>query len=142
MVWLTVGIIAAGGMVLGVVLALWAARWLGKREPYADFMGLPIRGKLAFFRLLLKDRRVPFYLKILALAVIAYVVSPIDLMPGIVLDDMALTVLALALIIKLTPRPVVLDLVQKAQSAGSTTDPPPAAPEEPPPSDRMDAAQK
>ena len=135
MLWINLGIIAAGGLVLGVVLTLWAARWLGKREPYADFMGLPIRGKLAFFRLLLRDRRVPLYLKILALGVIAYVVSPIDLMPGIALDDMALTVLALALIIKLTPRPVVLDLVRKAQSSGSTTDPSLSAPEEPPPSD-------
>ena len=135
MLWLTVGIIVAGGLVVGMVLALWAARWLGKREPYAPFMGLSIRRKLAFFRLLLRDRRVPLYLKILALAVIAYVVSPIDLMPGIVLDDMALTVLALALIIKLTPRPVVLDLVQKAQSGGSKTEPPPATPAESPPTD-------
>ncbi len=123
MLWINLGIIAAGGLVLGVVLTLWAARWLGKREPYADFMGLPIRGKLAFFRLLLKDRRVPLYLKVLALVVIAYVVSPIDLMPGIALDDIALTILALALIIKLTPRPVVLELVQKAQDGGSPTVP-------------------
>lgn len=135
MLWLQVVIIAAGGLVLAVILALWAARWLGKKERYADFMRLPIRGKLAFFRLMLRDRRVPLYLRILALAVIAYVVSPIDLMPGIPLDDIALTVLALALIIKLTPRPVVLDLIQKAQSGGSATGASPATPEESPPSD-------
>ena len=41
--------IVAGGLVLSVILALWAARWLGKREPYAGFMGLPLRGTLAFF---------------------------------------------------------------------------------------------
>ncbi len=142
MLWLKLGIIVAGGLVLSVFLALWVARWLGKKEPYAGFMGLPIRGKLAFFRLLLKDRRVPLYLKVLALVVIAYVVSPIDLMPGIALDDIALTILALALIIKLTPRPVVLDLVQKAQSGGTTTDPAPPVPEKPPPSDCRGAAQQ
>ena len=92
---------------------------------------LPILGALAM-PLARNDRSA----KILALAVFAYVVSPIDLMPGIALDDMALTVLALALIIKLTPRPVVLDLVQKAQSGGS-----PATTEESPPSDRGEEAQ-
>ena len=84
----------------------------------------------------------PLYLKVLALAVIAYVVSPIDLMPGIALDDIALTILALALIIKLTPRPEVLDLVQKAQSGGPSTDPSLAATEEPPTSDCRGAAQQ
>ena len=135
MLWLILAGSVAGGLVLSAILACWAVPRLWKRGPYAGFMGLPIRAKLSFFRLLLTDRRVPLYVKLLVLGVIVYLVSPIDLMPGIPMDDLAVAFLALVLIAKLTPRQVVQDLVEQAQSATSQT-----IAENPPPPARGDGA--
>ena len=56
----------------------------------------------------------PLYIKLLALAVAVYLISPIDLLPGIVLDDIVVALLALVLILKYTPRPVIEDLLRQA----------------------------
>jgi uncharacterized membrane protein YkvA (DUF1232 family) len=66
--------------------------------------------------MLLLDPRVPAYVKLLPILAIVYVASPIDLIPGIALDDIALVLLALVLIIRLTPHHVVLELLQAAKA--------------------------
>ena len=93
--------------------------------------GAPTSEQAHFPQLLLRDGREPRYVKALPIEMIAQVLSPIDLTPWIALAEMALTVPALALIIELRPRPVVLDPVRKARSGGSTSGPVPAAPEKP-----------
>jgi uncharacterized membrane protein YkvA (DUF1232 family) len=47
-----------------------------------------------------------------------YLASPIDLIPLVMLDDVVLALLALVLIIKLTPRQVVAGLVRQAAHPG------------------------
>lgn len=118
MSWIYLVISAIGGLGLAVLLFFWTLRWLGRREPYAGFIRLPNRRKLTFFRLLLADGRVPLYVKILPVLTLLYLASPIDLIPGVMLDDVVLALLALVLIIKLTPRQVVADLVQQAAHPG------------------------
>ena len=105
----------AAGLGLATLLSFYTVRWLGQREPYGSFIRLRFRRKLTFFRLLFGDRRVPLRVKVIPLLALAYIASPIDLLPGIVVDDVAVALLAIALIIKLTPRQVVLDLIQRAQ---------------------------
>lgn len=109
-------VIAAGAACLGALLAYWTIRWLGQREPYAQLIHLRHRRKLTFLRMLLLDPRVPAYVKLLPILAIVYVASPIDLIPGIALDDIALVLLALVLIIRLTPHHVVLELLQAAKA--------------------------
>jgi uncharacterized membrane protein YkvA (DUF1232 family) len=61
-----------------------------------------------------KDRRVPWYTRLLAACVIGYAFSPIDLIPDPIpilgyLDDLVLVPLGIALVLKLVPEPVLAD---------------------------------
>jgi uncharacterized membrane protein YkvA (DUF1232 family) len=66
-----------------------------------------------------KDRRVPWYARVVAVAVVAYAFSPIDLIPDPIpvlgyLDDLILVPLGIALVIKLIPAEVMQDCREKA----------------------------
>lgn len=59
-----------------------------------------------------KDKRLPLYIKMLAVFCVAYALSPVDLIPDFIpilglLDDLVIIPLCLALIIKLTPHEVM-----------------------------------
>jgi uncharacterized membrane protein YkvA (DUF1232 family) len=59
-----------------------------------------------------RDPRVPWYAKLLAAVVVAYAVSPVDLIPDFIpviglLDDMIIVPLGLALAYKMIPREVM-----------------------------------
>ncbi len=115
--------IVAGGFALTAVLML---RWLGKREPYSNFIKLRTRRKLTFVRLMMGDDRVPTYVKLIPILLLLYLTSPIDLVPDFIpvlgyLDDVVIALLALALIIRLTSGPVVLDLLQRASLADAAS---------------------
>ena len=119
--WTLVAVLAvlSVGFALAAFLML---RWLGKREPYSNFIKLRTRRKLTFVRLMMGDDRVPMYVKIIPVLLLLYLTSPIDLVPDFIpvlgyLDDVVIALLALALIIRLTSGPVVLDLLQRAQLA-------------------------
>ena len=70
----------------------------------------------------LHDPRVPWYAKLAGICVVAYVVSPIDLIPDFIpvigyLDDLILVPLGIALIIKLIPAGVWEECREKAKGA-------------------------
>ena len=115
--WLYPVLSAAGGLLLLAVICLLIIRRFAKLEPYGAFIRLSNRRKLTFFRLFLLDRRVPLLVKLLPLLAAAYLASPVDLLPGIPLDDIALALLALALMVKLTPKDVLEDLLRQAAGA-------------------------
>ena len=67
--------------------------------------GMNIIGDLATAWRLLWDPRVPTLLKLLLpVAAAVYWISPIDLMPGLPFDDIALMILALKLFINMAPQ--------------------------------------
>ena len=79
-----------------------------KREVYALYLAC-------------KDPRVPWYARVLALCVVGYAFSPIDLIPDFIpilghLDDLILIPLGVAAVIKLIPPPVVSESRDKAQA--------------------------
>lgn len=66
-----------------------------------------------------KDPRVPWYAKVFVLCVVAYALSPIDLIPDPIpvlgyLDDLLLLPLGIYLALKLVPAEVLEDCRQKA----------------------------
>ncbi|MBI5580294.1 MAG: DUF1232 domain-containing protein [Deltaproteobacteria bacterium] len=66
-----------------------------------------------------KDRRIPWYARVVAAAVVAYAFSPIDLIPDPIpvlgyLDDLILIPLGIALVIRLIPAEVLQDCREKA----------------------------
>ena len=91
--------------------------WLWRREPYASFIRLRLRAKLTFLRLLAFDPRLPWYVRALPLLALAYWVSPIDLIPGFMADDVAFTLLMIMAVIRLTPRELIAELLQTADAA-------------------------
>ncbi|PTJ92536.1 YkvA family protein [Staphylococcus simulans] len=66
-----------------------------------------------------KDQRSPLTVKILAVCIVAYALSPIDLIPDFIpvlgyLDDIIIVPLGIALCLKLIPEPILQDNRRKA----------------------------
>lgn len=79
-----------------------------------------LKREIAALFLAARHPRTPWYAKLLLLAIVAYAVSPIDLIPDFVpviglLDDVLLLPLAIALALKLIPRSVMAEC--RAQAA-------------------------
>lgn len=69
-----------------------------------------------------RDPRTPFFVRLLALLVAAYALSPIDLIPDFIpvigyLDDLLLVPLGIALVVRLTPPEVMTTAREKAAQA-------------------------
>ena len=67
-----------------------------------------------------RDPRVPWYAKVLAVCVVAYALSPIDLIPDFIpvigyLDDVVLVPLGIALVLRMVPAEVMTDCRQRAE---------------------------
>jgi len=68
-----------------------------------------------------RDPRVPWYAKALAVCVVGYAFSPIDLIPDPIpilgyLDDLILVPLGIVLVLKMIPEPVFAECRQKAEA--------------------------
>lgn len=69
-----------------------------------------------------KDKRTPWYAKTLAVVVLAYAFSPVDLIPDFIpvlgyLDDLILIPVGIILVLKLVPEEVVEDSRKKAANS-------------------------
>lgn len=69
-----------------------------------------------------QDPRVPWYAKVAAIAVAAYALSPIDLIPDFIpilgyLDDLVLVPLGILLVVKLIPADLMVEFRTAAASA-------------------------
>ena len=112
--WLILGI---AGLALSALMCLGLVTWLRRREPYGAFIRLRLRAKLTFLRLLAVDRRLPWYVRALPLLALAYWISPIDLIPGFMPDDIAFTLLIIMAVIRLTPPELIAELLHTANAA-------------------------
>lgn len=115
--WRTLAAAAGAGLVAGAILAVAVVIWMVRREPYATFYRLRVRAKVTFLRLLIFDRRLPWYVRVLPLAALAYLISPIDLIPFFPFDDIAIALLVIAVMVWLTPRELIAELLSAAEAA-------------------------
>lgn len=79
---------------------------------------LSIRDKLALGRALFGDRRVPIGARVIAIALAIYLASPLDIIPDFipvlgVLDDLVVVLAGVGLLLRVVPREVVEDHVQR-----------------------------
>ncbi len=110
-------ILGAAGLVLSALICCALVIWLRGREPYGEFLRLRLRAKLTFLRLLAFEPRLPWYVRVLPLLALAYWISPLDLIPGFMADDLAFTLLMIMAIIRLTPRELIAELLRSAAAA-------------------------
>lgn len=101
--WVAAGIVALA-IVTVLGLRLFRATRRGRR-----FLGLSLRGKLRFGRLLLEDREVPLPAKVLLAVLVGYLALPLDLIPDFIpvlgqLDDAFVVLLAIGLLLMAVPR--------------------------------------
>jgi uncharacterized membrane protein YkvA (DUF1232 family) len=73
-----------------------------------------------------QDPRVPWYAKLLTAFVVAHTLSPIDLIPDFIpvlgyLDDLIITPLGVALVLKMIPEDVMIEARQKAEISISSS---------------------
>lgn len=115
--WKFLALGLGAGLLAAALLAMATVWWLVRREPYASFQRLTLRAKLTFLRLLVFERRLPWYLRVLPLAVLVYWISPVDLIPLVPLDDLAFALLVLAAMVWLTPRDLIAELLREADAA-------------------------
>jgi uncharacterized membrane protein YkvA (DUF1232 family) len=74
----------------------------------------PLRSELTALGLALRDPRTPWHAKVLALCVVGYAMSPLDLIPDPIpvlgmLDDLILLPLGIALLRRLIPAVILMD---------------------------------
>jgi len=67
-----------------------------------------------------RDPRVPWHVKAMAVAIAAYALSPIDLIPDFIpvlgyLDEVILLPIAIALVIRMIPDPLMVEFREEAQ---------------------------
>ena len=87
-----------------------------KRDLNKRIMALSIRAKLTFAWRMFRDPGVPLAAKAVMPGVLVYLASPIDIIPDFIpvlgqLDDLLVLFLGLGIVLWLTPRHVVEDLL-------------------------------
>ena len=82
-----------------------------------------VKREIFALHLAVRDPRTPWYAKVIVLCVVAYALSPIDLIPDPIpilgyLDDLLLLPLGIYLALKLIPREVLTDCREQAMMRG------------------------
>jgi uncharacterized membrane protein YkvA (DUF1232 family) len=100
----------------GARSAAFLARWRAR----ARELKIQVHALLLAYR----DPRTPWYAKVLAALVVAYALSPVDLIPDFIpvlglLDDLLLVPLGIALAVRLIPMEVLADCRARARQADS-----------------------
>jgi uncharacterized membrane protein YkvA (DUF1232 family) len=88
---------------------------------------LRFRQKLAFGRDLMRDPRVPLWAKLVAAALVAYLASPIDLIPDFIpvlgqVDDLLVAIIAGGLLLRSVPRHVIEENLQAYEARAEEKD--------------------
>lgn len=91
-----------------------------KRDLNKRIMALPVRVKLKFAWRLFRDPGVPAAAKAVMPGVLVYLASPIDIIPDFIpvlgqLDDLLVLFLGLGIVLALTPRRVIEDLLSELE---------------------------
>jgi uncharacterized membrane protein YkvA (DUF1232 family) len=118
--WLVAG---SALVALAAALVALSARSFKLPAPARRVLALPWRRKLALVGLLLKDGRVPVWVKIALPALIVYLALPVDLIPDFIpvighLDDLLLVALAAAVLLRGIPSEVMEEHIGSLECGG------------------------
>jgi uncharacterized membrane protein YkvA (DUF1232 family) len=124
-------LILTGGALLIVIIVVGFIAWKiarsGERSLARRIGKLRFRDKLAFGRDLMRDPRVPLWAKLVAGALVAYLASPIDLIPDFIpvlgqVDDLLVALIAGGLLMRSVPRHVIEENLQAYEARAEEKD--------------------
>jgi uncharacterized membrane protein YkvA (DUF1232 family) len=95
--WALVG--AGAAVVLGLFVLAGLFLWMGRTEDARALAGF-VPDCLVLFARLVRDPRVSWARKVALVALVAYLATPIDLIPGVALDDALFAALVLRTVLR------------------------------------------
>src|SRR3990172_4572111 len=124
--WLWAIVVLAAAALVLLAVAWWFARRQGaEARALASRVGrLPWRAKARLAWALLRDRRVPLWVRCVIPALILYLAMPFDIIPDFIpvlgyLDDVAVVFVAGGLLLRFTPRDVLEEHIGRLEVAST-----------------------
>jgi uncharacterized membrane protein YkvA (DUF1232 family) len=113
-VWVSLAVIA-GGLVLLITLALflwWRIQRSDEKKLARRIAKLPFLDKISLAGSLISDDRIPIAPRIIALTLVLYIASPIDLLPDFIpvigyFDDILIVLVGAGLLLRSVPRHIL-----------------------------------
>jgi uncharacterized membrane protein YkvA (DUF1232 family) len=126
MPWYGWVLLSVGGFIALTAITLRALRATSRGR---RFLALSTRSKLRFGRLLLADSRVPWPAKLTLVLLVGYLALPFDLIPDFLpvigqLDDIAVVVLTVAILVLAVPRERFEAALDEAETGPARAAPP------------------
>jgi uncharacterized membrane protein YkvA (DUF1232 family) len=127
-VWVSLAVIAAGLLLLIALAAfmLWRIQRSDEKKLAKRIAKLPFLDKISLAGSLISDDRIPIAPRIIALALVLYTASPIDLIPDFIpvigyLDDILIVLVGAGLLLRSVPRHILEEhVVRYEERAGET----------------------
>jgi uncharacterized membrane protein YkvA (DUF1232 family) len=109
-VWVVLGVIAAGLLLLiaAAIFLYWRIQRSDEKKLAKRIAKLPFFDKISLAGSLFRDDRIPIAPRIIALALVLYIASPIDLLPDFIpvigyLDDILIVLVGAGLLLRSLP---------------------------------------
>jgi len=127
-VWVSLAVIAAGLLLLIALAAfmLWRIQRSDEKKLAKRIAKLPFLDKISLAGSLISDGRIPIAPRIIALVLVLYIASPIDLIPDFIpvigyLDDILIVLVGAGLLLRSVPRHILEEhVVRYEERAGET----------------------
>ena len=119
-VWVSLAVVAAGLLLLMAlaVFMWWRIQRSDEKKLAKRVAKLPFLDKISLAGSLISDDRIPIAPRIIALALVLYIASPIDLIPDFIpvigyLDDILIVVVGAGLLLRSIPRHILEEHVER-----------------------------
>src|SRR5213592_2868972 len=129
-VWVSLAVIAAGLLLLIALAAfmLWRIQRLDEKKLAKRIARLPFLDKISLAGSLVSDDRVPIAPRIIALALVLYIASPIDLIPDFIpligyVDDILIVIVGAGLLLRSIPRHILEEHVGRYEEKARQSKP-------------------
>jgi uncharacterized membrane protein YkvA (DUF1232 family) len=130
LLWILGGALAACPLLALLAWLLWRRNGPEERALLKRITKLPIRRKFRLAVALTRDTRVPLRLRVLPPVLVLYLTSPLDVIPDFIpviglIDDVLVALVGVGLLLRFTPRAVLVELVERMESRADTGPSPP-----------------
>jgi uncharacterized membrane protein YkvA (DUF1232 family) len=119
-VWVVLGVIIAGLLLLlgAAAFVLWRVQRSDEKKLANRIAKLPFLDKIALAGSLFRDERIPIAPRIIALALVFYIASPIDLLPDFIpvvgyFDDILIVMIGAGLLLRSIPSYIIEEHVAR-----------------------------